>query len=30
MPDDEGFGKMAQMSDIGVEDQTEDTEAETD
>ena len=26
IPDDEGFGKLAQLSDIGIEDQVEDTE----
>ena len=26
IPDDEGFGKLAQVSDVGIEDQVEDTE----
>jgi hypothetical protein len=30
MPDDEGFGKMPQVSDIGIEDQVEDSEQDTD
>jgi hypothetical protein len=30
LPDDEGFGKMLQVSDIGIEDSVEDNEETTD